>query len=69
MSLAYAPSGRTRHRLNVSRFGKPTLVLQVEIHCTGYEITDAYGSSVDRDDYYWRDATVEDITMGDDCVD
>lgn len=54
-------TGRTHHRLHKPLFGKPLLVLQVEVHVTGYECTP--DSIADRavDHTIWRDARVEDI--------
>ena len=56
-------TGRTRHRIHTQLCKSPVLVLQVEIHVTGYEVLDAYGGGLDRDGYHWRDATVGDVTI------
>lgn len=61
MSYKQKLTGRTRHRV-VRRFiGEPYLVLQVEVHETGYGI-DEHGVTPDVDYKFWRDAVVEDLT-------
>lgn len=60
--ILHTLTGRKRHRTH-KPFGKPILlVLQLELHVTGYEVLDAYGGCVERDDYVWRDATTADLT-------
>lgn len=62
--LTYTKTGAMRYRVHKPLFGAPLLVLQIEIHRKGFEVMDSYGSSFDRDDTFWRDATVEDISEG-----
>jgi hypothetical protein len=57
-------TGRTRLRLYKPLFRKPLLVLEVEIRVTGYQVTDANGGGRDLDYTHWRDATIEDQTVG-----
>ena len=49
-------TGRTRHRLYRPFLGETLLVLQVEILRTGY-----VAPGEQQVDYYWRDATVDDM--------
>ncbi len=58
-------TGNTRYRIQ-TRFmgGNPLVVLQVEIHRTGYYMVNEGGrvESEDVDSTFFRDAAVEDIT-------
>ena len=62
MSTMHSLTGRTRYRTYRPLFSSNKLVLQVEVHVKGYHV-DHYLLSNDIDYKYWRDATVEDVTM------
>lgn len=55
------PTGRTRHRLQKRPFSPALLVLQVEVREFGAIPT--HGGKVDINRNFWRDATLEDITV------
>jgi hypothetical protein len=60
--ISYQLTGKTRYRVETRWFKKPLLVVQVEIHRKGSEVTDSYGNwTLDFDDYIWRDAKLEDL--------
>ena len=54
-------TGRTRVRPKVQLFGPVLMVLQVEWSGYGHENIGGRIESIDRQ--YWRDATLEDITV------
>lgn len=60
--MTHTKTGNTRYRIQKRWFAEPLLVLQIEIHRKGYEVVDSYGTSFDRDDCFWRDATIQDIS-------
>lgn len=53
-------TGRIRYRVEKPWFRKHMLVLQVQIHVTGYSI-EYPGMPVDVDEKYWRDADTTDL--------
>lgn len=55
-------TGRKRLRMEKRWFGESLLVLQVEVHVTGYSI-EYPGTPVDVDMKLWRDATTQDVTV------
>jgi len=62
--IAYQLTGKTRYRVETRWFKKPLLVVQVELHRKGSEITDSHGNwSMEFDDYIWRDARLEDLKI------
>lgn len=55
-------TGRNRHRVEKRAFRKPLLVLQIEIREQGYKpCPSGYGDEIDR--CFWRDATLEDVSI------
>ena len=62
--IACKLTGNTRYRIQIRWFRSPLIVLQVQVHKKGYELTDSYpGSVIDVDEYVWRDAKLEDLKM------
>jgi hypothetical protein len=62
MSVTHTKTGAKRYRVEPRWFRTPLVVLQVEVHAEGYEVTDSYGGGMDVNHCYWRDAQVQDIT-------
>ncbi len=54
-------TGKVRHRYQRKWFGSGYLVVQVEVHVGGYQVIDVHGGH-DINSYYWRDATIEDVS-------
>jgi hypothetical protein len=62
--ISYQLTGKARYRVHTRWFKPPLIVMQVEIHRKGYELTDSYGGTTqDFDDYIWRDARLEDLKL------
>jgi hypothetical protein len=61
MAVTRKLTGKTRHRIETRLFRQPLLILQVEVHDSGYRL-DGWGGTDTVDEHYWRDATVEDMT-------
>ena len=60
--ISYQLTGKTRYRVETRWFKNPLLVVQVEVHRKGSEVTDSHGNwTLDFDDYIWRDAKLEDL--------
>jgi len=53
-------TGKMRCRLHKRLFGEPLLVLQVEIHETGFTV-EYPGCEFEVDEKYWRDAKATDL--------
>lgn len=64
MSTTTVKTGRIRFR-HFSRwwYSQGVLVLQVELHTTGYVHTE-YDTCIDVDRLHWRDARAEDLAGG-----
>ena len=60
--MTYSKTGKTRYRVQPRWFTQPVLVLQIEVRRKGFEVVDSQGTTFHRDDCFWCDATVQDIS-------
>lgn len=60
--VTHTLTGAKRHRVYTRMFRSPLLVLEVEVHVSGYQ-PDAHGGGLQLDHKIWRTATLEDISI------
>jgi hypothetical protein len=66
MAYRHKLTGRCRLRMQPPGLFTLTpalIVVQVELHQTGYELDMHGGTTPDADHLYWRDATLEDLSV------
>lgn len=67
MSIKEELTGNTRCRIHTQLFNKPIMVVQVEVHQHGDYLSNGGGrvEDVPVDNTFYRDATLEDISIMD----